>query len=70
VIELSGLLPTLGHAGCALPAKISPSCGGPVSVGSFTINRVLARSSISLCATTDRNNRLAIRPNSIKQNPA
>jgi hypothetical protein len=52
---------TLGHAGCALPAKISPSCGGPVSVGSFTINRVLARSSISLCATTDRNDPPAIR---------
>jgi hypothetical protein len=50
-------------SGAALRKRIFSICGGPNSVGSLYDQPRLARSSISLCATTDRNDRLAIRPN-------
>jgi hypothetical protein len=50
-------------SGATLRKRIFSICGGPNSVGSPYNQPRLARSRISLCATTDRNDRLAIRPN-------
>jgi hypothetical protein len=61
-LESAGIMEIVS-SGATLRKRIFSICGGPNSVGSPYNQPRLARSRISLCATTDRNDRLAIRPN-------